>query len=527
VREPSLLVSELLETVERMHGEAAAKRLRVEHPLQPFSPRAFGAADGEDDDSHDVQSPRIDPRRFSYRREWQLAPGTGLGLRPPPPFVPPGFALPPPADADETTTADTGEGPIRSPDRDQLRRFFDNPARAWLQDRLGLHLPELPEEAEDREPQGEHRLRRYQLIAALLPGVPTVETETVAAPASSRDADGSPLEVVRSLRARALLPPGRDGEVALEDAQPVADSLKSARQAQTAPADTLDTVRDALQQAMADDTPRLIVEAQFPVAFRFDDVLRLRDGSLLRVVVEAGKLHGQRLLRAGIDHLLLAAVHGEIASTCLICEGEREARSKAAGAKAAASTVGVEICRFGGLSQAHALAHLHALLALWHEGRRAPLPFAPKSAYEYAQAYAEAVSKSKFPAQVEAAAWSKATTKFNPSSDPSQAGRSESEDPYIALAYRPESMLDPPDSAQALRFRSLALQVFEGLGRQPPETARDKHATPADKREAEGATGAGAATKKAARATKAGTSADAAKSTARTRKPRDATEPPP
>src|SRR5690606_19834597 len=47
IREPSVLVSELLDEAARQHADprAAASRLVLRHPLQPFSPAAFGASD--------------------------------------------------------------------------------------------------------------------------------------------------------------------------------------------------------------------------------------------------------------------------------------------------------------------------------------------------------------------------------------------------------------------------------------------------------------------------------------------------
>ncbi|MBN8800744.1 MAG: exodeoxyribonuclease V subunit gamma, partial [Stenotrophomonas acidaminiphila] len=63
VREPSVLVSELIDAVAACHADPAAARhaMVVRHPLQPFAPAAFGG-DGE-------------PRRFSYRRQWHPAAG--------------------------------------------------------------------------------------------------------------------------------------------------------------------------------------------------------------------------------------------------------------------------------------------------------------------------------------------------------------------------------------------------------------------------------------------------------------------
>ena len=104
------------------------------------------------------------------------------------------------------------------------------------------------------------------------------------------------------------------------------------------------------------------------IAFRFDDV---HGGT--RVVLEAGKPDGKRRLRARIDHLLLASVLGEAARTLLIGFDVKKGAT-------------VEVV-YAGFDRAVASAALETLLALWREGRDAPLPFAPKSAYAYAAAW--------------------------------------------------------------------------------------------------------------------------------------------
>ena len=61
VREPSVLVTELIDAAAQYHAQPAetAKALVVRHPLQPFAAAAFGEGD--------------EPRRFSYRDEWRPA----------------------------------------------------------------------------------------------------------------------------------------------------------------------------------------------------------------------------------------------------------------------------------------------------------------------------------------------------------------------------------------------------------------------------------------------------------------------
>ncbi|TZF86732.1 exodeoxyribonuclease V subunit gamma, partial [Cognatilysobacter lacus] len=85
-REPSVLVNELLDVAAAYHAhpKRAREQFVVRHPLQPFCAEAFGT----DDDG-------IEPRRFTYRSEWQpaaratptrrrdLAPWMGVALPPP------------------------------------------------------------------------------------------------------------------------------------------------------------------------------------------------------------------------------------------------------------------------------------------------------------------------------------------------------------------------------------------------------------------------------------------------------------
>lgn len=376
VREPSPVISELLDAVERMHGDAVRERLCVQHPLQPFSPRAFGAGDDGG----------VEPRRFSYRREWAMplaAIQTGE-----PPFVAPLMTA-----SDEARTI---------PDRDALQRFFINPARNWLRERLGLRLPDAAHEIVDREPLGENGLLRYGAIDALL---------------SHDDDEGVESEAVESwLRAQALLPPGRDGDAIAHNARMVAQDLLAAR------ATAVGTERTRIVSLSAAD-------AAHGIAFHFDDV---HDDA--RAIAVAGRLDGKRRLRAGIDHLLLASALGEPARTHLIGYDSK-------------ANAPIEIV-YTGLSQAQAEERLAAMLALWREGRDAPLPFAPKTAFAYA---AQWHAKKDV-----ATAWKAAHTAFAPF-----GGGGESEDMWLRLAFRPEGLLARFDAAHAQRFREIAVVVFD------------------------------------------------------------------
>lgn len=391
LREPSPVVAELLDAVEAMHGESVRESLCVEHPLQPFSPRAFGAGDDGG----------VEPRRFSYRGEWRADAVDARDLRDVPAFIAGTLPVVMPDALDDEV-----------PDRPALQRFFANPAKAWLRDRLGLRLPGDADEAPDREPLGHDKLLRYHVLEALL------------AEEDAPDADVGADDAPRRLRARGLLPPGRDGEQLAADAGVDAASLRNAR------------------AAAIGDAPAIVIEgdAGFGIDFRFDDV---HDGR--RVIASAASLAGKRVLQAGIDHLLLASVLGEAASTRLLGLEAVKDKGKDTGRKKVVERA------WAGVSRDQARARLRVLLDLWRDGQSAPLPFAPRAAHAYAESLA---------AKGDAfAAWRKACDAFAPYEFPG-----ESKDPWLRLAFRPDGLLDAIDGRFGARFRELAVRMFDTTG---------------------------------------------------------------
>jgi exodeoxyribonuclease V gamma subunit len=388
-----------------MHGEDVRESLCVQHPLQPFSPRAFGAGDDGG----------IEPRRFSYRGEWRMPVATAAQASQPPFVSAPSIA----------EAVDAAHSESERPDRDALQSFFANPSKAWLRDRLGLRLATREDALDDREPQGRDALRRYGVIAAM----------TADDPPSFEDSADADDALARHLRARAELPPGRDGETLIEDVRPLARRL-------------LAEARTRLAEA----TPREVAEATAPVAFRFDDVHRDADGRPLRLILQAGKLEGKRRLRAGLDHLLLASVHGAAAYTVLLGEGD----AKPSGKKTdAAPPIAIET--FTGIDRDAARARLGTLLALWRRGQREPLPFAPKAGW----AYVHALQKAGDRAGAWRSAWNDAHKVFDPRRFQANAPvPGEAADPWLALAFRPGGLFDAIDSAHAREFREVARAIF-------------------------------------------------------------------
>src|SRR5262249_4482452 len=157
---PSVLVAELLDylvaAIETRPFSADTRKIAwqslvVEHPLQPFSLRYFAPGD--------------DARLKSFNDEYCAALKAQLAIKPAPlaPIVIPGrgAAL---AANEEREVEDTqpepqgrffpmplaGAGPeFREIAFDNFARFFRNPCRYLLDERLGIVLPEGNEELED------------------------------------------------------------------------------------------------------------------------------------------------------------------------------------------------------------------------------------------------------------------------------------------------------------------------------------------------------------------------------------------
>ena len=169
---PSVLIGELLDVVDRgfydADGGRASARLLTRHPLQPFSRRYFSG----------------DARLFSYAREWvEASRRAGRGERV--------------ATALLTEELPEPEPALRTVSLEGLVRFFKNPARWLLRERLGIRVEEGEEALETREPFVLDGLENYQVLGRALElyreDRPAADIETV-------------------LRAGGALPHGQVGE---------------------------------------------------------------------------------------------------------------------------------------------------------------------------------------------------------------------------------------------------------------------------------------------------------------------------
>jgi len=314
-RPPSVVVSELLDVLEQGYllrpAADDARKLqaaalpRVE-PLHPFDPSLFGG--------------RGAPPR-SFQASWRpAAAARRRSTDALPPFA--SAALPPPtADGDE----------IRL---DDLKRFFDDPARGFLEGALQLRLPRDADEDADLEPlQPDHPLLRYDLASALL---------------EHGDADAA--REKQWLRAQGRLPPGGLADAALEIARERADRLRIAIDAFTRGEPRLD---DITARAELDHGTWLS-----------GTVTGIHAAGLVRY--SPGGLSGKRVLRAWLDTLFVALV-SDAATSCRflwIDGGDIEERDlRVAGA-------------------AEARAHLSRLAAAWRDGLRQPLPLFPDASLQ-------------------------------------------------------------------------------------------------------------------------------------------------
>jgi len=339
VRPASVLVAELLDTLLPALADApadAASRARarialvVEHPLQPFAPQAF-----------DIAAP--DPRVRSYQADYAAALHQSLAANAAPvvshagdddweandddaapasaaPFI--ARPLPPPEDEWRDVTME------------RLARFFRNPCRFLLEQRLGLVLRRPDDELQDDEPFVPDNRGHAPLARLLLPAL----------------LDGLPVEAARTLAlAGTAVPAGGFGQRFLE------------RELQGMQA-FAEQVREHTQQAAL---PPQAAELTFEIdgqAWRLHGAFAdLRPRGLLRH--RYAKMTSQDYLDAWIPHLLMcaSAPSGVLPVTTGIARDGRFFLTECDDPRQA----------------------LEALLRLYAQGLREPLAFFPRAAWAW------------------------------------------------------------------------------------------------------------------------------------------------
>ena len=299
---PSPLVAELLDTLGSMCGGDIAPAITTRHPLQPFSRR-----------SYDGSLP-------SYEPLWAAALAQPAAAAQP-------FASTLPAVAPQVVLlAD-------------FLRFWRNPVRAWLADRLGLKLARHADELPVREPFAIDRDSRSDirdtLVGSLLAGKPLRHAEA-------------------RLAGQGLLP-----DAALGDACLAQERAASARFAARLPPSLL-----------ADTLPPQPVRLVLGGVMLSGELAGLRPEGLLRVVPR--KAYATEFITLWLEHLVrLAAGLPGIATDSVLYADD-----------------GVH--RLGASSRDGAPLDAHALLAAWMarylQGQSQPLPFFARTSLAYARA---------------------------------------------------------------------------------------------------------------------------------------------
>ena len=333
VRPASVLVSELVEALvpALAHDPASAASraqardaLVVQHPLQPFAQAAFDVAG--------------DPRVRSFRREYADALKQSLAASP--------VAAAAPSWDDDEDAPDVAASPFiaaplppagpewRTVDIARLARFFRNPCRFLLEQRLGVELRREEDALQDDEPFVPGVAGRAPLVQLLLPAL----------------LEGLPLDSARTLAlAGTALPPGGFGRRFLE--RELLDMQRFAQQVRehtTQPALPPHAVSVRVQ---VDDQP-------WHVTGSFAD---LRERGLLHW--RYGRRSPTDLIEAWLPHLLLCA-----------------------DAPAGLLPVTTGIARDGRFfltECADPQAQLQALVGLYARGLREPLAFFPKAAWAW------------------------------------------------------------------------------------------------------------------------------------------------
>jgi exodeoxyribonuclease V gamma subunit len=333
----------------------------------------------------------------SYGKEWLPAAGGPEAEAASAPFVP-DAPLPPVETTAATLTLE------------ELRRFLLDPARGFLQHGLGLALPRAQRDDADDEPLSPgDGLTRWSLTRALLDF-----------------GEGNAAGDRDLLRARGQLPPGALGDEALRDAHVQADALRSAVRAFTGGAAPLpsETLRvewndgTRLEGAPADPYPNGVLH------------------------VRPGEMDGRYVLRAWLDALLCAAAGVDKPVRLVGLEGN--------------DACSFELPR---LAQEDAREQLRALIGLYDQGRRAPLPFFVRASWNYATALVKAEKKAGAPLPaVDPGVFEKAARSAEGDND--FGGHNEFESDAVCIVWRGRDLPGAADGALAQDLHRVALAVF-------------------------------------------------------------------
>lgn len=335
----------------------------------------------------------------SYGKEWLPAAGAPEAEAASAPFVP--DAPLPDVEAAQTATLSL----------DELRRFLLDPARGFLQHGLGLVLPrEQRDDAEDEPLSPTDGLTRWSLTRALLDF-----------------GEGNAAGDRDLLRARGQLPPGALGDEALRDAHVQADVLRAEVRAFTEGAAPL-----SVEILCVDWDDGTHLEGA-PADLYPNGVLHVRPG----------EIDGRHVLRAWLDALLCAAAGVDTRVRLVGLDDKGETR----------------VFEMPRLAQAEAREQLRALIELYVQGRRMPLPFFVRISWAHAVEHAKAGRKPGAPvAAIDVGVFERAAKQAQ--NENGFGGHNEFERDAVCIVWRGRELPGAADGALAQELHRVALAVF-------------------------------------------------------------------
>jgi exodeoxyribonuclease V gamma subunit len=369
---PSVLVSELLDYIDagfQVQGQKASDHLVTRHRLQAFSPEYFQA----------------NPKLFSYASDYfQTAQRLLQPRQSPAPFIAAGLTAP-------------GEK-WKEIQLEDLIRFFNQPTRFLLNQRLNIFLKDEPRLIEETEAFDLKLLDRYDLAQELL----------------ARRSEGRELsELLPIARAAGRLPHGRVGECLYDDLRLGIEQFVQ-RSMAFLQASPLEPLPVDLQIDQFHITGKITgIYPQYLVQYRY------------------AKVSGKDRLRLWLQHLLLNLIRtNDYPENSLLIGLHPESKSP--------EWVGWELQPIPASK-----ALLAELLQLYWQGLVRPLHFFPESAWRYAQRLVEKNQSAEDALKQAQKTWQN-----------NDHGWSESADEYYQLCFRDSEPLND-------EFQKLALAVFQ------------------------------------------------------------------
>lgn len=406
-RPPAVPLGELLdalaETADRPEGAVPLVR---RHPLQPYDPRNLGGAT--------EGSPPLlpDGAPFSFD-PCALAGGRAHLARP---AVPDGEATSPLLVTEPLAPAVTGVL-----DLEDLQRFLAHPAQAFLRQRLGLLLPDEPEEPEEGIPIDLDGLARWQIGDRILRAVL---------------AGTDPDLALQQERWLGSLPPGALGETLLQEiAGRVRDIHRATLPLRPGPAASVD------------------LDIELPDGRRLTGTLGSLHGSPTSVVTSTySTLRAKQRLRSWVSVLALSAAGHEGATSHVVGQLKRGRRPA------------VACYRHGPVPQELARTLLGQLVDIYDRGMLEPLPLGVQTAAAFAESF-HATGEERRALDDADRKWSTSTGRFTIPG--------EQDDPAFARAFGPGARLRDvagrPGADEGwragvtTRLGQLALRVWEPL----------------------------------------------------------------